>query len=316
MSILLTFLSGTAEGLWWAILTIGVYITYRLLDFADLTVEGSLPLGAAVTAVMINAGVNPILAVLISFLAGCAAGFSTGILNTLCKIPPILAGILTMIALYSVNLRIMSDKATVTITSETLKEQTMSLLKISNVNLNSVVIGVIFCAVIIAVLYLFFGTEIGAAIRATGQNKNMSRALGINTNVMTVIALMISNGLVALSGSLIAQFDYGSAIVTMGQGSIVIGLASVIIGEVIFCHKDHNFAYKLSAMVFGAIIYRCIIAFALRINIFKATDLKIMTAVIVAFALSLPVIKEKLAIRKMKIAHIKENAAQEGKKHA
>lgn len=299
MNVLPTLLSGTAQGLWWAVLALGVYITFRLLDFADLTVEGSFPLGAAVTAVLINAGVPPFLALLCAFAAGLLAGCVTGALNTVCRIPPILAGILTMSALYSVNMRIMSGKATVTIENDTVRTLLQRWVPIQNVNLLSALAGVVVCAVLIALLYVFFGTEIGCAIRATGHNRHMARSLGVNTRRMTILTLMISNGLIALAGSFVAQFDYGSAQVTMGQGAIVIGLASVIIGEVIFCHKDHNFSYKLAAIVLGAVIYRCIIAFAMRVDFLLTTDLKIIAAVIVTIALTVPVIKNKLATRQL-----------------
>ena len=315
MSTLLVLQSGAAQGLLWALLTLGVYITYRLLDFADLTVEGSFPLGAAVTAILINQGMNPFAVLFIAFLVGSIAGLATGILNTVCKIPPILSGILTMIALYSINLRIMSGKATITIQGDTVKTLVNNLLPLSN-NLLSIIAGIIINLLIVILLYVFFGTEIGCSIRATGHNPYMARALGVHTGHMTILGLMISNGLVALSGSLVSQLDYGSALVTMGQGSIVIGLASVIIGEVIFCHKDHSFAYKLTAVVFGAVIYRTIIAFALRVNILEATDLKLITAVVVSIALSLPVIKNSIAERKKRIANNKNEAAAGGESRA
>ena len=296
---LVTIQSGIAQGLLWAVLTIGVYITYRVLDFADLTIEGTFPLGAAVTVVLINAGVNPFVATLIAMAAGVIAGLSTGILNTVLRIPAILSGILTMIALYSVNIRIMSDKATVAIAGNSIKKIVAALFPAGTVsNTLSTVTGIIVCAALIALLYAFFGTEIGCAIRATGNNSKMARSMGINTDGMTIVALMLSNAIVALSGSLIAQFDYGSALVNMGQGTIVIGLASVIIGEVILIHKEHNFAYRLFSVVFGAILYRTIIACVLTISGFKATDIKIITAIIVAIALSIPVFKEKAALKK------------------
>ncbi len=304
---LVTIQSGIAQGLLWAILTIGVYITYRVLDFADLTIEGTFPLGAAVTVVLINAGVDPFVATALAMIAGTLAGLCTGFLNTVFKIPGILAGILTMIALYSVNIRIMSDKATVAIAGNSIKKIVAALFPAGTVsNTLSTTVGIIVCAALILFLYWFFGTEIGCAIRATGNNGKMSRSVGINTDMMTIIGLMLSNAIVALSGSLIAQFDYGSALVNMGQGTIVIGLASVIIGEVILIHKEHNFAYRLFSVVFGAIVYRTIIAIVLTINGFKATDIKIITAIIVAIALSIPVFKEKIALRKKRNLAMKE----------
>ncbi|MBR6800683.1 MAG: ABC transporter permease [Eubacteriaceae bacterium] len=304
---LVTLQSGIAQGLLWAILTIGVYITYRILDFADLTIEGTFPLGAAVTVVLINSGMNPFLATAVAMLAGPLAGLSTGILNTVFKIPGILSGILSMIALYSVNIRIMSDKATVAIAGNSIKKIVATLFPAGTVsNTLSTTVGIIVCAALIATLYWFFGTETGCAIRATGNNSKMSRSMGINTDMMTIIGLMLSNAIVALSGSLIAQFDYGSALVNMGQGTIVIGLASVIIGEVILIHKEHNFAYRLFSVVFGAIVYRTIISVVLTISGFKATDIKIITAIIVAIALSIPVFKEKAAMRKKRNLAMKE----------
>ena len=296
-----TIQSGIAQGLLWAILTVGVYLTYRILDFADLTIEGTFPLGAAVTVVLINKGINPFVATAIAIGAGLLAGLATGILHTVFKIPAILSGILTMIALYSVNIRIMSDKATVAINNRSIKSIVTALFPQGTApNTISICVGLLVCLLIVVMLYLFFGTELGCSIRAVGSNKNMARALGINSDIMTILCLMLSNALIALSGSLIAQFDYGSALVNMGQGTIVIGLASVIIGEVIFIHKDRSFAYKLTAVIIGAVIYRTIIACALTIKGLKATDLKLITAIIVAIALAIPVFKSKFDLIRRK----------------
>lgn len=304
----LTIQSGIAQGLMWAILTLGVYLTFRVLDIADLTVEGTFPLGAAVTVVLVNKGLNPFIAMLLAIFAGCIAGLVTGILHTKFKIPAILAGILTQIALYSVNIRIMSDKATVAVQGKSLKNIVANMLPDGlKPNVLSMFVGVITCAIIISILYRFFGTELGCAVRATGSNMKMARAMGVNTDRMIVLCLAVSNGLVALSGSLIAQFDYGSALVNMGQGTIVIGLASVIIGEVLFIHKEQNFAFKMTAVTFGAIIYRTIIACALTLPWMKATDLKIITAVIVAVALAIPVWKDKADFKKQKKAYAMED---------
>lgn len=301
-----TLISGLAQGLIWAIMTLGVYITFRILDIADLTVEGTFPLGAAVTVVLINSGLHPVIAVLAAILAGCAAGFVTGVFHTVFKIPAILSGILTMIALYSVNIRIMNDKATVAIENPSVKKLMQSILPEGTAsNTISIILGVTVCLAIIALLYYFFGTEIGCAVRATGSNQNMARSLGVKTDLIIILGLMISNALVALSGSLIAQLDYGSALVNMGQGTIVIGLASVIIGEVIFIRKDRNFAVKLAAIIAGAIIYRTIIACALTFSFLKATDLKIITAIIVSIALALPVIKQSMAERRLRAENAK-----------
>ena len=305
---LATIISGISQGLMWAVLTLGVYLTFRVLDIADLTIEGSFPLGAAVTVVLINKGVNPFLAMLICIVCGAIAGLVTGVLHTKFKIPAILAGILTQIALYSVNIRILQDKATVAISGNSLKKIVAGILPEGlTPNTLSIIVGVIVCGLIVGVLYWFFGTEIGCSMRATGNNMNMARALGIDTDKMIVLCLMISNGLVALSGSLIAQFDYGSALVNMGQGTIVIGLASVIIGEVLFIHKEQNFAFKMTAITLGAIIYRTIIALALTLPFMKATDLKIITALIVAIALAIPVWKDKVDFKKQRKAYAMED---------
>lgn len=305
---LATIQSGIAQGLMWAILTLGIYLTFRVLDIADLTIEGTFPLGAAVTVVLINKGMNPFLSMLICIIAGCLAGLITGILHTKFKIPAILSGILTQIALYSVNIRILGDKATVALAGKSLKTIVSGILPAGlKSNTLSIIVGVIVCAIIIWALYWFFGTELGCAVRATGSNANMARAMGISTDRMTVLCLMVSNGLVALSGSLISQFDYGSALVNMGQGTIVIGLASVIIGEVLFIHKEQNFAFKMSAITLGAIIYRTIIACALTLPWMKATDLKIITALIVAIALAVPVWKDRANFNKQRKAYALED---------
>ena len=286
-----TIQSGVAQGILWAILTLGVYLTFRVLDIADLTIEGTFPLGAATTVVLLNAGVNPVLAVLLAIAAGMCAGLVTGLLITRFKIPPILSGILTQIALYSVNIRIMSDKATVSIAGNSVKKMVQGLFPAgTKSNTMSICVGFMICALIILLLYRFFGTEVGCAIRATGNNRNMARAQGINTETMTILCLMISNGLVALSGSLIAQFDYGSALVNMGQGTIVIGLASIIIGEVLF--GTRSFKNCLISVILGSIVYRGVIAIVLQMGM-PPNDLKLFTAVLVAIALSLPLIQSR-----------------------
>lgn len=281
-------LGAISLGLLWAIMTIGVYITYRILDIADLTVEGSIAMGAAIAAFTIFNGLNPYLATFLALLGGMAAGLVTGLFHTKLKIPALLAGILTMIALYSVNLRIMG-------------KANLSLLRIDTVftsfenmgfsHTNAVMLfGLLSVIGIVGILYFFFGTEIGCAIRATGDNPQMARAQGINTNNMIILGLVISNGLVALSGALIAQ-SQSFADVQMGIGSIVIGLASVIIGEVIF--GTRNFFNCLVSLVLGAITYRIIIALVLKMGM-PANDLKLFTAITVAIALSLPVFRSYL----------------------
>ena len=277
-----------ALGLLWAVMTIGVYCTYRILDIADLSVEGSITLGAAVAASMIATGADPYVACMAAFMAGSLAGLVTALLHTRLKIPALLSGILTMIALYSVNLRIMG-KANIPL----LRVKTVySFLENMGMNKNTAVIiyGGSTAMIVVLVLYWFFGTEIGCAIRATGNNTKMSRAQGINTDNMKIIGLMLSNALVALSGSLIAQYQ-SFADVQMGTGSIVIGLASVIIGEVLFGRR--SFFSRLFSLICGAVTYRMIIAFVLKMGM-NANDLKLFTSITVAIALSLPIFKDYL----------------------
>ncbi len=290
--IFLAIEGAASQGIIWGIMTLGVYITFKVLDFADLTVDGSFALGGAVSAVLIWNGINPFITLFFAFIAGSSAGFITGFLNTKLHIPGILAGILTMIALYSINIRVMGNRPNIPLlgmsTSLTVIQNVLSLNKI----LSDLLMGFIFSVIIILMMYWFFGTEMGCAIRAAGNNENMIRALGVDTNIMKIIGLMISNALVALSGALVTQ-SQGYADVGMGTGTIVIGLASVIIGEVIFGNR-FSFLYKLASVVMGSIIYRIIIAIVLQLGL-KATDLKLLTAVIVAVALSVPVLNRKVA---------------------
>lgn len=273
-------------GLLWAVMTIGVYITYRILNIADLTVEGSIAFGAAIAAQAIVSGADPYIASFISILGGMAAGLVTGILHTMLKIPALLSGILTMIALYSVNLRVLGKANLSLLRMETVYT---ALEKLGIESSWSVIIfGLISVALVIGFLYWFFGTELGCAIRATGNNPRMVRAQGINTNNMIILGLIISNGLVALSGALIAQYQSFSD-VQMGTGSIVIGLASVIIGEVLFGKR--SFLMRFVSLAFGAITYRIIIAFVLKLGM-HSNDLKLFTAITVALALALPMIRD------------------------
>lgn len=288
--IYLAIQGASSQGIIWGIMTLGVYITFKVLDFADLTVDGSFALGGAVSAILISNGMNPFITLFFSFLAGSLAGLATGILNTKLQIPGILAGILTMIALYSINIRVMGGRPNIPLlgmaTSLTIIQNILSLSKV----VSDLLVGFVFSVFIVLIMYWFFGTEMGCAIRATGNNEKMIRALGVDTNVMKTIGLMISNALVSLSGALVTQ-SQGYADVGMGTGTIVIGLASVIIGEVIFGNR-FNFLYKLSSIVMGSIIYRIIIAIVLQLGL-KATDLKLLTAIIVAIALSVPVLNKK-----------------------
>ena len=285
-----------AQGMIWGIMAIGVYITYRILDVADLTVDGSLATGGAICVLLTLNGVNIWIALLAAVVAGILAGLLTGVFHTMCGIPAILAGILTQLALYSVNLRIMGwgtgggkanlpvsvDKYDLIVSSRFVRELNLS---------NPIFVLAIVCAVIIALLYWFFGTEIGCSLRATGSNQNMSRAQGINTNVTKVMGLMLSNGLVALSGALLSQYQ-GFSDINMGRGAIVIGLAAVIIGEVIFDRFFRNFALKLLAAVIGAVIYYIVIQFVLRLGL-STDDLKLLTAFVVALFLAVPYWKNK-----------------------
>lgn len=283
-------LSTVWQGLLWGILALGVYITYRVLDIADLTVEGSYPLGAAVAVSFIASGGSPVIAVVLAFLAGSVAGIVTGLLHTKLKIPALLAGILTMIGLYSINLRVMGNKSNVSI----LRMDTIYTF-FGNMGFNKnesiLICGLIFVAVIIVFLYWFFGTEIGAAIRATGCNKQMIRAQGIDTDVTIILGLLISNGMVSMAGALIGQ-SQGFADAGMGTGTIVIGLASVIIGEVLF--GTRNFMNWLLAVVGGSIVYRIVIAFVLKLGM-NQNDMKLFTAIIVVIALAMPLLKEKIS---------------------
>ena len=286
------------QGLMWGIVAIGVYITFRVLDIADLTVDGSLATGGAVCVLLTVSGMNVWLATLIAVLAGMLAGLVTGLFHTRCGIPAILAGILTQLALYSVTLRIMGwgttagtqatlavsvDKFDLLVSSRFVRELALS---------NPIPLLIVIVIAVVGLLYWFFGTEIGCGIRATGANRNMARAQGINTERNAVLGLMISNGLVALGGALIAQYQ-GSSTIDMGRGAIVIGLAAVIIGEVVFGKLLHNFALKLLCCVFGAIIYYIVIQIVLRLGL-NTNDLKLLTALIVALFLAIPYWKDKL----------------------
>ncbi len=280
--------SPIAQGMIWGIMAIGVYITYRVLDLADLTVDGSLATGGAVLVVLTVNGINIYIAMLVSFIAGCLAGLLTGILHTKFGIPAILAGILTQLALYSVNLLIMEGRANTPIS-----RRKYDLIVSSNVNTitKTIIVIAIIVAVVIALLYYFFGTELGHSIRATGANQAMARANGINTDSRKILGLILSNGIVAMSGGLLAQFS-GNADVNMGRGAIVIGLAAVIIGEVLLSKIFKNFALKLLACVVGGVIYYIVIAVVLKLGL-NANNLKMFSAAVVAVFLGIPYWKNK-----------------------
>lgn len=285
-----------AQGLIWGLLALGVYITYKLLDFADLTVDGSMATGGAVAVMLIRAGMNPWLALIFAFLAGMAAGFITGMLHTALGIPGILASILTQISLYSINLNILGssnqavsvDKYSLVVSLRYISDSTASKIRMFTT-------CILFCVVLVAILYWYFGTEQGHAIRATGCNRQMARAQGINTDFHTVLALMISNGLVGLSSGLYAQYQ-GAADVNMGRGAIVIGLAAVIIGDVLFgkmcAGKKIAFAYTLLSVIAGAILYYLVLSVVLWLK-FPSDDLKLFSAIVVAIFLSIPYLKAK-----------------------
>lgn len=295
-SLLNSLPGAAAQGLVWGIMAIGVYITFRVLDVADLTVDGSIATGGAVAVMLIRGGMNCWLALLCAFASGLLAGLVTGLFHTKCGIPAILAGILTQLALYSVNLRIMSGKANQPVGVDkydlAVSQRYVRDLSISN----PLPLLLVITVVTVVALYWFFGTERGCSVRATGANANMARAQGINTNANIVLGLMLSNGLVALSGGLLAQFQ-GSADVGMGRGAIVIGLAAVIISEVTFGKIFQNFGLKMFAVSLGAVIYYFVLQVVLQLGL-NTNDLKLVSALIVAVFLSVPYWKGKVAHKK------------------
>ena len=284
MSFLLSMIKmlpdAAAQGLIWGILALGVFITYKLLDFSDLTVDGSICTGGAVAALLIVNDVPVAIAMVAAFCTGALAGLITAVLHTRMGIPPILSGILTQLALYSINLRIMG-KSMLAVSVDK-----YDLLVSVREQKAACVVAAVFVVAIIAMLYWFFGTELGSAIRATGANANMSRAQGINTDTMKLVGLVLSNGLVGLSGALYTQY-LGSVTVNMGRGAIVIGLAAVIIGEVLFSKIFRNFALRMSGVVIGAIVYYVVIALVIQLGL-NTDDLKLFSAAFVAVALYIP----------------------------
>ena len=304
---LLNALPGSvSQGLIWGIMAIGVYITYRILDVADLTVDGSFATGGVVAVMLILDGWNLWLAMFAAFIAGLLAGLITGLLHTLMGIPPILAGILTQLSLYSINLKIMGKANQSVNVNQT--DLLISLRWVKDFAFHNplITVGVVIL-VLIAVLYWFFGTEMGCALRATGANLNMSRAQGINTSFNKVLGIMISNGLVAFAGAFLAQFQ-GFADIKMGQGAIVIGLAAVIIGEAIFGKIFKNFALKTLSVVLGSVIYYIVVQAVITLG-FDANLLKLLSAAIVAIFLAVPYWK-----RQYKAKHMIK--AKGGKSHA
>ena len=290
-----------AQGLIWGLFAIGLYISYKILDIADLTVDGSICTGACVLAMLMSKGVNVFVCILAAFVAGALAGAVTGLFHTAMGIPPILAGILTQLMLWSVNLKILG-KANVSISA-----RKYPVLLSSLNNINAIVVSVIFCAVIIVGLYLFFYTEIGFSLKSTGDNEAMSRAQGVNTSLNKVLGLAISNGIIAVSGALLAQYQ-GFADINMGRGAIVIGLASIIIGLSVSLRIKPNFVVSLIGVVGGGIVYYLVYTFVIFLGL--DTDLlKMLSAIVVAVFLALPYLKSKYFT---KIKNVKEVKSASG----
>ena len=301
---------GLAQGLIWGIMALGVYMTFRMLDIADLTVDGSMATGGAVCIMLVLKGWNPQLALMMSMVAGMLCGLVTGLLHTKLGIPDILAGILTQISLYSINLNIMG-KANQAVNISKVKFLFTSNAKLLN---RTIVLVAGVCAVLVVLLYLYLGTEHGSALRATGINGNMARAQGINTNRMKVIGLALSNGLVALSGGVLSQYQ-GFADVNMGRGAIVIGLAAVIIGEVLgeaLAGKRLNFMLRLTFVVLGGVIYYIVYVFVLWLK-FPADDMKLLTAIVVAIFLAIPNLRSASRNSFARIAKQNARLEKEGK---
>ena len=306
MALISALPGAAAQGLIWGIMAIGVYITFRTLDIADLTVDGTMCTGGAVCIMMMMSGHNVWVAMLAAFIAGMLAGLATGFFHTFMGIPAILSGILTQLALWSVNLKIMGKSNQALNVDKYNLLVSLRYIKGVPIFKNTIVIVAIMIVVLIAILYWFFGTELGCSIRATGCNSNMARAQGINTNFNKVLGLMISNGLVALSSALLAQYQ-GFADINMGRGAIVIGLAAVIIGEAIFGKIFKNFGLKLLAAVLGSILYYFVVQTVIWLGI--DTDLlKLLSAVVVGIFLAVPYWKAKY--------FTKPSAKKGGKAHA
>ncbi len=282
-----------AQGLIWGIMAIGVYITYKILDLADLTVDGTMCTGGAVCIVMMVSGHSVGFSMFCAFLAGTLAGLVTGLLHTAMGIPAILAGILTQLSLYSINLRILGGKANQAISLDKY-DLLVSLRWIRDVPFykNPIFVVAVAIVLLILVMYWFFGTEQGCSIRATGANPNMSRAQGINTDHTKILGLMLSNGIVALSSAFLAQYN-GFVDINMGRGAIVVGLAAVIIGEVIFGKIHGNFAFRLFAVALGGVIYYVVMQIVMWLGLLSTNDNKLLSAIIVALFLAIPYLKEK-----------------------
>lgn len=295
---LTAMLGAVSQGILWGIMVLGVFITYKLLDIPDLTVDGSFATGGAVCAVLVVAGVNPALAIVAAMAAGAVAGAVTGFLTTVFEIPAILSGILTQISLWSINLRIMGKSNTPLLTNDTVFSQLGNATGLTS-NVCAIIVGLIVAVVIVAGLYWFFGTEIGSALRATGNNEAMIRALGVNTNRTKMLALILSNALVGLSGGLICE-QQKYADIGMGTGAIVIGLAAIVIGEVLgrlLPGGLSKFGARLVSAVAGSVVYFLIRAIVLQMGM-DANDMKLLSAIIVALALCVPVVWERIQRRR------------------
>lgn len=308
MTILINFINSLpnaiGQGMVWGIMAMGVYITYRILDIADLTVDSSFATGGAICVILIINGMPAIAAVIISFICGLLCGVVTGVLTTKLGIPAILAGILTQLGLFSINLHILGfgtdsgSRANLPISVDKYNLLLSGRYVRKFVAQNPILVTAIFIVVVIGILYWFFGTELGCSLRATGANQNMARAQGINTDTTKIIGLAISNGLVALSGGLFAQFQ-GFADVSMGRGAIVIGLAAVIIGDVVFSRFLKSFWGQLTTCVLGAIIYYAVITLVLKLGL-STDDLKLLTAIVVAIFLAVPYLRNQYAMTHVK----------------
>lgn len=299
ISLLNAIPGAVTQGMLWGIMAIGVYLTFRILNVSDLTVDGSLATGGAVCVMLMRSGCNPWVALLCAVLAGMLAGLVTGLLHTRCNIPAILAGILTQLALYSINLRITGGKANQPIGVDKY-DLLVSQRYVRDLSLeNPVPLVILILAVVVGILYWFFGTEYGSALRATGANQHMARAQGIDTKIGITVGLMVSNGLVALAGALLAQYQ-GAVDVNMGRGAIVIGLAAVIIGEVLLGKVFHNFALKLVAVALGAVVYYLVIQVVLQLGL-NTNDLKLLTATVVALFLAIPYWKSLAKPKKQRV---------------
>lgn len=296
-------ISSLGQGLLWAPLAIGVFITFRILDIPDLTTEGSFPFGAAVAVSLMLKGQSAITASLVGFLAGCLAGLITGLLDTKLHIPSLLAGILTMTGLYSINMHIMGKSNVPLLNEKVLTEYLPSW----DLDIQTIVLGLIVTGLVVVLLYLMFKTRLGLSLMATGNNKEMSSANGINTDGMIIFGYMISNGLIALSGALIAQSN-GYADIGMGIGTIVIGLASVLVGEIFL--RGHNILTRLIAMVVGAIVYRLLLTVAMSLG-FPADDLKILSAIILIIVICVPIIQNKIQTKRQLKKYLQQMEAKD-----